>query len=113
MDRSSLPRADALAPPANDGATIERVKASKPWFLWDVDLSEDELRERLRQPDDDARAQWQACVMREGRYREVWQYVTLDEILRDWPHIRRHLGRSRPFWEFLLQGWREDGLLPS
>jgi hypothetical protein len=91
----------------------ERAKANRPWFLWDVDVSEEELRERLRQPNDDMRAQWQACVMREARYREVWQYLSLAEILRDWPNIQRHLGRSRAFWEFLLRGWREDGLLAS
>lgn len=87
------------------------MKPDRPWFLWDVDVSEQERRERLQQPDPDARAQWQACVMREARFKEVWDYLTLDEIVRDWPHIRRHLGRMRGFWEFLLRGWREDGLL--
>ncbi|MHB1846697.1 MAG: hypothetical protein ACYCWW_17895 [Deltaproteobacteria bacterium] len=88
------------------------MNAKRPYFLWDVDVTEDELRERLKTPDPDARAQWQGHLMREARYREVWEYLTLAEILRDWEHIRRHLGRMRGFWEFLLEGWREDGLLP-
>lgn len=85
----------------------------RPWFLWDVPVTETELRERLRDPDPLIRAQWQGRVLREARYPEVWEYLTLDEILRDWPHIQRHLGRMRGFWEFLLEGWREDGLLPA
>ncbi len=84
----------------------------RPYFLWDVPEDEAGLREKLRGTDPDARAQWQAWVMAEARYDEVWRYLTLDEILRDWEHIQRHLGRSRPFWEFLLNGWRELGLLP-
>lgn len=87
------------------------MKVDRPWFLWDVDVSAQELRERLREPDPDARAQWQARIMREARFREVWEYLTLDEIVRDWSNIQRHLGRMRPFWEFLLRGWRDDGLL--
>jgi hypothetical protein len=89
------------------------MKPDRPWFLWDVDVSDAELRERLKTLDPDARAQWQACIMREARYPEVWDYLTLEDILENWPNIRRHLGRMRSFWDFLLHGWRDDGLLPE
>ena len=88
------------------------MSPDRPWFLWDIEVSAAELRDRLRQADPDARAQWQARVLREARFSEVWEWLTLDEILRDWRDIERHLGRMRPFWEFLLRGWRADGLLP-
>lgn len=51
--------------------------------------------------------------MAEARFNEVWEYLSLEEILRNWPHIQWHLGRSRPFWEFLINGWRELGFLPG
>jgi hypothetical protein len=85
----------------------------RPWFLWDVPVDEGELRRRLHSEDADVRAQWQGRVLREARFSEVWKYVTLEEVLRDWARIQRHLGRSRPFWEFTLQGWRTRGLLPE
>lgn len=85
----------------------------RPYFLWDVDISEAELRDRLRHPDSAIRAQWQGRVLREARYPDVWRYLTLDEILRDWDLIERHLGRRRAFWRWLIDGWREDGLLPA
>lgn len=85
----------------------------RPYFLWDVDITETELRERLKQPDRDARAQWQARIMREACIGDVWSYLTLDEILRDWRDIYRHLGRRRGFWVFLIAGWRHDGLIPA
>jgi hypothetical protein len=86
-----------------------------PYFLWSDDdqVTEAELRERLRAPDDAERALWEARVMREARYGDVWKYVSLDDVLRDWELIQRHLGRMRAFWEFLLKGWRDDGLLPA
>ena len=85
----------------------------RPYFLWDVEITEPQLRERLHHADPDTRAQWQARVMREARFDEVWQYLTLDEILANWEPIKRHLGRRRPIWEFLLRGWRDDGLLSA
>ncbi len=85
--------------------------AGKPYFLWDVDVTEDQLREKLRSGDPDARAQWQGWVMAEARYDDVWKYLTLEDVLRDWPHIQRHLGRMRGYWEFLLDGWRRQGLI--
>jgi hypothetical protein len=87
--------------------------ADRPYFLWDVPVSEAELRARLRDPDPDTRAQWQGCVLREARFDDVWRYLTLEEVLRDWSGIRRHLGRRCGFWEYLLEGWRKDGLLPA
>lgn len=83
----------------------------RPYFLWDVPITESELRERLLDPDPDTRAQWQARIMREARFEEVWQYLRLADILENWPHIQRHLGRMRGYWEFLLNGWRDDGLI--
>lgn len=85
----------------------------RPYFLWDVPVTEAELRERLRDPDPRIRAQWQGCVLREARYGDVWRYVSLAEILDNWEQIRRHLGRRRAFWEFLLRGWRQDGLIAA
>jgi hypothetical protein len=84
----------------------------RPYFLWDVPVTEAELRERLHHPDPRIRAQWEGHLLREANFREVWKYLTLEEVLRDWSYLYKHLGRSRPFWDSLLRGWREDGLIP-
>jgi hypothetical protein len=86
-----------------------------PYFLWSDDdqLTDAELRERLRVAKPEERVLWEARIMREARYDDVWKYLTLSDVLRDWEHIRRHLGRMRGFWEFLLDGWRDDGFLPA
>lgn len=85
----------------------------RPWFIWDVDVTEAMLRERLHHPDPSIRAQWQGQLMREATVHEVWQYMTLDDVLDNWDNIRRHLGRMRSFWEYLVDNWREDGLIPA
>jgi hypothetical protein len=85
----------------------------RPWFLWDVEITDAEFRQRLRHPDPRIRAQWQGVLLREARFDEVWGYVTLGDVLDNWQYVYRHLGRMRPFWDWILAGWRKDGFLPA
>jgi hypothetical protein len=85
-----------------------------PYFLWSGDdrVSEEEFRAKLRSPDTRERARWMGRLLREARSDDVWKYVTVSDVLRDWSEVERHLGRSKPFWRFLLDGWRQLGLIP-
>lgn len=87
--------------------------ADVPYFLWwdGVRLSEDALREKLRSPNPAERGNWAGRIMREARYQDVWKYLVLEDVVRDWKYIVRNLGRERAFWTSLLEGWRRDGLL--
>jgi len=84
-----------------------------PYFLWwdEVRISEQELRERLRSPDPVERGTWAGRILREATLRDVWRFLSVEDVLRDWPHIERNLGRRRGFWKYLLDGWRADGLV--
>jgi hypothetical protein len=83
-------------------------------FLWwdDVRITEEELREKLRSQDLVERGVWAGRLMREATLRDVWRFLSIDQILRDWPVLERNLGRRRGFWKYLLDGWRSDGLIP-
>jgi len=83
----------------------------RPYFLWDEDVSTDELRARLRGGDERERLRLTAKMLREAGDLDVWRFVTPSEVARALPAIRHRLGRRRAFWDFLIEGWREDGLL--
>jgi hypothetical protein len=91
---------------------------ARPYFLWDRVSAEDpgitvrQLRQHLAAVDPEERALWIARVMREARYQDVWRFVALADVLALWSRIEKHLGRTRAFWQWLLQGWRDDGLIP-
>ncbi len=87
--------------------------ADRPYFLWDVDITDAEFRARLKHPDPAIRAQWQGRLLAQARYREVWDYISVAEILANWDAIQRHLGRSRRSWENLFDAWRAHGLIPA
>ena len=84
---------------------------AQPYFIWDVPISVAELRRHLADPDPRDRALWMARVMREARYWDVWRFLRLDDVVSEYDRLKRHLGRKRRFWDFLLKGWRDDGLL--
>jgi hypothetical protein len=94
-----------------DMSDVER----RPYFLWDEDVSIGELRSILRRPDefDPARLRLLGKMLREARDIDVWSFVTPLEVERALSGIARRLGRRRAFWEFLIGGWRDDGLLPA
>jgi hypothetical protein len=70
--------------------------------LWWTELDVAAFRERLACGELDDRAYWVGALLREANTRDVWLFVTPEEIRRLWPHLRRHLGRSREMWAFLL-----------
>ncbi len=43
------------------------------------------------------------ALLREANSRDVWVFVTPDEIRELWPELGRHLGRGRAMWAWLLE----------
>lgn len=84
---------------------------ARPYFLWDEDVSIDELRQRLHGEDRYERHRLLGKMLREARDIDVWKFVTPQEVAQALPEVAHRLGRRRGFWEFLIEGWREDGIL--
>ena len=82
-----------------------------PYFCWDEPMTVRELRERLRTASRPEQVRLLAKILREARDTEVWKFTSPQEVVRSWEELVGHLGRRRPFWEFLLETWRRQGLL--
>ncbi len=83
----------------------------RPYFLWDEDVSIAELKAVMSSGPEPERQRLLGKMLREARDIDVWHFVTPEEVARALPQLGRRLGRRRSFWEFLIQGWRDDGLL--
>jgi len=87
-------------------------REGRPYFLWDEDLSVDELRAAIAPGrDEHERLRLLGKLLREARDVDVWRFVTPTDVAAALPLLGRRLGRRRRFWEFLINGWRDDGLL--
>lgn len=83
----------------------------RPYFLWDEDVSIEELHGILAGPDSPRRDQLLAKMLREARDLDVWTFVTPGEVARSMDRLARRIGRRHAFWSFLIEGWRARGLL--
>lgn len=79
--------------------------AGRPYFLWDSDMTLDRFRELLRTGDRTTRAWLVGKLMRQAKPDDVFTFVRLDAIADLWPELQRHLGRTLPFWTWLLRVW--------
>ncbi len=82
-----------------------------PYFLWDEPMTIVELRRKLDTAPPAERFRLLGKILREARDTDVWKFTTPEEVSRNWSLICPHLGRRRGFWEFLLQQWRDEGLI--
>ncbi len=81
----------------------------RPYFLWDTDMPLTVFQERLRSPDVEVRAYLVGKLMRQAKPDEVFTFVSLAEIAELWPRLEKYLGKSRPFWTWLLGWWQARG----
>jgi hypothetical protein len=73
-----------------------------PYFVWWQPCTVAELHSHLASSNEDERAYWLGALLREANTRDVWLFVTPDEVRRMWPRVLRHLGRTREMWAWLL-----------
>lgn len=74
----------------------------RPYFLWWTDATVGDLRHHLASANPEERAYWTGALLREANTRDVWLYVTPDDVRAQWDRLLRHLGRTRDRWAFLL-----------
>lgn len=86
-------------------------EGARPYFLWDEATTVGEFRRSLTTRDVPEWCRLVGKLMREARDTDVWRFVRVDEVVSRFDHIRPHLGRRRAFWDYLLAGWKRDGLV--
>lgn len=88
-----------MLPPTSADLTLD---ATRPYFLWWSEATVGDLRAHLASADKAERAYWLGALLREANTRDVWLFVSPNEVRDMWPDVWRHLGRSRGLWMHLL-----------
>ena len=94
-----------MSPPRPLPPTSESLRddATRPYFLWWTEATVGDLKDRLASSDPERRAYWMGALLREANSRDVWLYVTADEIRELWPRLIRYLGPARDMWAWALR----------
>ncbi|MCB9676688.1 MAG: hypothetical protein H6737_16340 [Alphaproteobacteria bacterium] len=96
-------RRAALTRPSDDDAV--------PPFFWDRNVTAGELRSVLADREHPDRLRLLGTLLREARPGQVWDWVTPADVAEALPQVKPFLGRRRAFWEWLIDGWSQLGLL--
>ena len=94
-----------LNPTPSDRLVDDR---GRPYFLWDSEMTLDEVRAKLETGSRQLRGYLVGKLMRQAKPDDVFQFVTRAEIADLWLEIGRHLGRTRDFWTWILAAWEEE-----
>ncbi len=81
----------------------------RPTFLWDCDLTWEDLRARLSDPDPAVRGYWLGTVMRQAKPDDALQLASAAEMRAVWEQVSPYLGSRRPFWAWYLEAMRVRG----
>lgn len=83
----------------------------RPYFLWDVEMTLDQFEQAIHERHSATRPYLIGKVMRQAKPDDALQFVTPQEIADLWPAIERYLGKTRPFWSWLLEQWERSGFI--
>jgi hypothetical protein len=83
----------------------------RPYFLWDMEMTLDEFEQAVADRESPAHAYLVGKLMRQAKPDDALQFITPQEIVDLWPSLDRYLGKSRPFWAWLIEQWERLGFV--
>jgi hypothetical protein len=83
----------------------------RPYFLWDVEMTLEEFEHALNDQESASRPYLIGKLMRQAKPDDALQFVSPQEMADLWPRIERYLGRTRPFWAWLIEQWEHRGFV--
>lgn len=80
------------------------MKKKTPYFLWDYDLSEREVRKILKEGDDFSRRWLVARILESASFADVWRYLDFNEVKKIFPRLKLKKPIQQA-WQRAFQAW--------
>ncbi|MBN1314808.1 MAG: hypothetical protein JXA42_05050 [Anaerolineales bacterium] len=78
-----------------------------PYFIWDYDLTDADVRAILRGDDKEQKVWLAARLLESARFEDIWQYISLAELRAIFPKLQLK-PQVRAAWEFALAVWASE-----
>ena len=83
--------------------------AKRPYFIWDYDISEEQVWEILR-GDNETRKVWLISrILQYARWDDIWKYLTLDDVPEYLDRIHWRFPFIKDIWAHALEVWSQAG----
>lgn len=76
----------------------------KPYFLWDYDFTEKEVRKILKKGDEFSRRWLIGRILSHAHFKDVFKYLELEEILKIFPKLRMR-EEIKKAWLKAFEAW--------
>jgi len=85
------------------------ASSKRPYFFWDYDISDDEVRHILRHGNPMEKAWVITRILEYAKWDDIWRYLTVDDIRQNFEHLRFRRPQDRELWAYALERWVRHG----
>jgi hypothetical protein len=75
------------------------------YFLWDYDLSDEEVRHILHNGTPTEKAWIMTRILEYAKWEDIWRYLTVADIRQNFAHLRFRRLQDRELWAYALDRW--------
>ena len=81
--------------------------AGRPYFFWDYDITEEEIRDILRGDNQVEKAWVITRILEYARWEDIWRYLTVDDVRESFEQLglKPYL---RDLWAYAIEVWSND-----
>ena len=80
-------------------------RSQRPYFFWDYDTTEEDIRRILTNGNQTERARVITRILEYAKWDDIWLYLTIDDIRENLEHLRFRLPQDRELWAYALERW--------
>ncbi|RLC88707.1 MAG: hypothetical protein DRI37_04960 [Chloroflexi bacterium] len=89
-------------------STVDHT-GQRPYFFWDYDISDDEIRHILRHGSPAEKAWIISRILEYAGWDDIWRYLTVDDIRQNFARLRFRRPQDRELWAYALKRWLRHG----
>ena len=80
------------------------MKATRPYFLWDYDLTEDDVRRILSGKNQTDKKWLMSRILTNAHFDDVWKYLSVRDIVNNFKDLRMR-SQTKNAWHRALTVW--------
>jgi hypothetical protein len=89
-------------------STVDQT-GQRPYFFWDYDISDEEIRRILRHGSPAEKAWIITRILEYAKWDDIWHYLTVDDIRQNLERLRFRRPQDRELWAYALDRWARPG----